>query len=159
MTDWIDDARRREDDDREKRLVEERARQHKNACIRESLPSWWTLFVASIRERTEKLKMAFPDNRTRHFAVESGTPPERKIRLRPESGVRYLDLRIMESFPALATELLVVDNSNPPKIVPLGEHQYNFELENTRLLVNYDGSTYADAVALADKIVREFVII
>jgi hypothetical protein len=155
MTDWIQDAKRRADEERKSRLIEERARQDRADQIRESLQNWWDTFIRQIKQLAQELKTELPEKRQCHFAVEPSLKQDRRIRLRSESGGTLLDIWIMESYPALSVQWLSRGADTSESVANGPPRDGQFEPGNHGLLISYEGSTYADAGSLADKIMRD----
>src|SRR2546422_167916 len=100
MSDWVQDAKDREGEERRNRLIEERGRQQKADAITLLLPGWWNSFVSAVRDITKRLKEAFPSDFSRQFEVlpDAGTLA---LTIRSESAPeRLLVVRIHDSFPS-----------------------------------------------------------
>lgn len=161
MSDWIQDAKRREEKARQDELIQEKARQEKSEVIANVLPAWWTEFKSALAGYAKELKEAFPQNHLRQFSffdpenepmtcgLKSDAPPE-----------RFLKIRVEKSFPHYS--LIVEHLFRQPGSIggPLSQQQQllgNFQITPSGVTISYDDSMCPTATLVAEKVIRRFI--
>jgi len=154
MPDWIQQAKEREDSERNDALARERIRLDEVERLKVVFPQWQNLLFESLKDLSGELAKTFPDNLSRHYSVniKSGGYLLRAQAL-PET-IMEIEFNIPTQNISVAHFRRIHIQADPQRdFVSAGKIGITNQSD---VFVSYNGTKYSDPVVFANDLMRSF---